>query len=255
MINKFMMPPKVIHYCWFGRNPLPPLALKCIASWKKFFPDCEIKEWNEDNFDVNMIPYTKEAYEAKKYAFVSDYARFWILYNYGGYYFDTDVEIVKSFEDIEDKIPFMGAEQKIYFKNDMYNVNPGLGLAAEKNNSIYKEVLEKYESLHFYDENGNVIPKTVCHYVSEILELHGLKRDNNIQKVDSITIFPADYFNPIDFVTHRMHITSRTHSIHWYMASWKKQNLQTKIKETSKKFIPEAFQRVINMLKNDRFKR
>ena len=77
------MIPKVIHYCWFGRNPLPPLAIKCIESWRKYLPDYEIKEWNEDNFDVNIISYTQEAYQAKKYAFVSDYARFWILYKYG----------------------------------------------------------------------------------------------------------------------------------------------------------------------------
>ena len=82
------MIPKVIHYCWFGRNPLPKSAQKCIASWRKYLPDYEIKEWNESNFDVNIIPYTAEAYKAKKYAFVSDYARFWILYKYGGLYFD-----------------------------------------------------------------------------------------------------------------------------------------------------------------------
>ena len=90
------MIPKIIHYCWFGRNPLPPLALKCIASWKKFFPDYEIKEWNEDNFDVNMIPYTKEAYEAKKWAFVSDYFRMEKVAEYGGIYFDTDVELMRN---------------------------------------------------------------------------------------------------------------------------------------------------------------
>ena len=101
------MIPKVIHYCWFGRNPLPPLAIKCIESWKKFLPDYEIKGWNEDNFDVNIIPYTQEAYQAKKYAFVSDYARFWILYKYGGIYFDTDVEVIRPLDDIIARGPFM----------------------------------------------------------------------------------------------------------------------------------------------------
>ena len=91
---------KIIHYCWFGGNPLPPLALECIASWKKFLPDYEIIQWNESNFDVNMIPYTAEAYKQKKYAFVSDFARFWIVYKYGGLYFDTDVEVVKPLNDI-----------------------------------------------------------------------------------------------------------------------------------------------------------
>lgn len=97
---------KVIHYCWFGRNPLPESALKCIASWRKFFPDHEIKEWNEENFDVNIIPYTRDAYQAGKYAFVSDYARFKILYEYGGLYFDTDVEIIKPMADIIETGPF-----------------------------------------------------------------------------------------------------------------------------------------------------
>ena len=91
--------PKVIHYCWFGGNPLPELAIKCIASWKNHLPDYEIKEWNESNFDVYRIVYTTEAYRLKKYAFVSDYARFWILYNYGGIYFDTDVEVIQSMDN------------------------------------------------------------------------------------------------------------------------------------------------------------
>ena len=102
--------PKVIHYCWFGRNPLPKMAVKCIASWRKFLPDYEIKEWNEDNFDVNIIPYTKDAYADGKYAFVSDFARFWILYRYGGVYFDTDVEVIKPMDDIIGRGPFMGLE-------------------------------------------------------------------------------------------------------------------------------------------------
>ena len=97
------MIPKTIHYCWFGRNQLPKSAIKCISSWRKFFPDYEIKEWNEDNFDVNSIPYTAEAYQVGKYAFVSDYARFWILYHYGGVYFDTDVEVIKPMDDIIEK--------------------------------------------------------------------------------------------------------------------------------------------------------
>ena len=108
-LNHIMIP-KIIHYCWFGRNPLPELAQKCIASWKKYLPDYEIKEWNEDNFDVNIIPYTAEAYAAKKYAFVSDYARFWILYKYGGIYFDTDVEVIRPIDDIIAKGNFMGCE-------------------------------------------------------------------------------------------------------------------------------------------------
>ena len=124
------MIPKVIHYCWFGRNPLPPFAVKCIESWKKFLPGYEIKEWNEDNFDVNIIPYTQEAYEARKYAFVSDYARFYILYHHGGIYFDTDVEVIKSIDDIIERGAFMGCENEAKPGATALAVAPGLGLGC-----------------------------------------------------------------------------------------------------------------------------
>jgi mannosyltransferase OCH1-like enzyme len=124
------MIPKVIHYCWFGRNPLPPFAVKCIESWKKFLPGYEIKEWNEDNFDVNIIPYTQEAYEARKYAFVSDYARFYILYHHGGIYFDTDVEVIKSIDDIIERGAFMGCENEAKPGATALAVGPWPGLQS-----------------------------------------------------------------------------------------------------------------------------
>ena len=131
--------PKIIHYCWFGGKELPESAKKCIDSWKRFFPDYKIKEWNESNFDINYCDYTKEAYEAKKWAFVSDVARFKILYENGGFYFDTDVEVIKSFDDIISNGAFMG------FENDKKClVNPGLGLGVEAGNQFYKEMLDLY---------------------------------------------------------------------------------------------------------------
>uniref|UniRef100_UPI004027572F glycosyltransferase n=1 Tax=Segatella hominis TaxID=2518605 RepID=UPI004027572F len=139
------MIPKIIHYCWFGLGPLPELAQKCIASWKKYLPDYEIKEWNEDNFDVNIIPYTAEAYQAKKYAFVSDYARFWILYKYGGIYFDTDVEVIRPIDDIVERGNFMGFETgpKLQLKEDASeaSVNPGLGMGVAPGLGLIKKML------------------------------------------------------------------------------------------------------------------
>ena len=123
--------PKIIHYCWFGGKPLPKSAIKCINSWKKFFPDYEIKEWNESNFDVNMIPYTKEAYAAKKYAFVSDFARFWVPHEYGGIYFDTDVEVIRPMDDIIARGAYLGMENRTA-------INPGLGMAAPAGHPFYK---------------------------------------------------------------------------------------------------------------------
>lgn len=215
--------PKIIHYCWFGRNPLPESAHKCINSWKKFFPDYEIKEWNEDNFDVNSIPYTREAYAAKKYAFVSDYARFKILYEHGGLYFDTDVEVIKPMEDIIAAGPFMGIEVSSDGKN-LPLVNPGLGLGAEAGNSIYRQVLDYYKTLHFLKNDGTPNPVTVVKHTTKILTENGLKNSNDIQSIGGIWIYPKEYFNPFDSLTGIMTETSNTRTIHWYTMSWLNQS-------------------------------
>lgn len=166
---------KTIHYCWFGRGELPEKAKQCIESWKKFCPDYEIKEWNEDNFDMNSCAYVKEAYEAKKWAFVSDYARFEILYKYGGLYFDTDVELVKSFDDIVSKGTFMGLQPGKKTVHGMeYEVNPGLGLGSEPGVEVFKEIIEFYHQLHFVTGNGGQNIKTIVDYTTEILKKHGI---------------------------------------------------------------------------------
>lgn len=214
------MIPKTIHYCWFGRNPLPPLAERCMASWRKFMPDYEIKVWNEDNFDVNAIPYTAEAYKAKKYAFVSDYARFWIVFNYGGVYFDTDVEVIKPMDDILANGAYMGFEWNPGRMATGY-VNPGLGFAAERGNTVIGMIMRHYCTLHF---NGT--SQTVVHHATNILVGLGLEKKVGIQCVGGINIYPSEFFAPIHFVTHRIHITENTHTVHQYMASWSnKQNL------------------------------
>lgn len=217
------MIPKIIHYCWFGRNPLPESAQKCIASWQKFLPDYEIKEWNEDNFDVNIITYTKEAYEAKKYAFVSDYARFWILYHYGGLYFDTDVEVIKPFDDIVERGPFMGMEfcgGTTLGVAPGLGVNPGLGLGVTPGLGLYKTLLELYVTLHFRNEDGTYNKKTIVTYTTEELLKHGLIPKEDIQIVAGIWIYPPDFFNPLDDLTGRLKISDNTRSIHWFMNSW-----------------------------------
>ncbi len=217
------MIPKVIHYCWFGGKPLPKMALKCIESWKKYFPDYEIKQWNEANFDVNIIPYTSEAYKAKKYAFVSDYARFWLLYNYGGVYFDTDVEVIKNMDDIIAKGAFMGCERdasvNVGDMGDML-VAPGLGLAANPGLGLYKEMLNVYKELHFVNPNGSYNQKTIVAYTTEVLLKHGLKQMSGIQECDGVWIYPTEYFCPLNFYTEELKLTDNTRSIHWYTASW-----------------------------------
>ena len=211
--------PKIIHYCWFGRNPLPESALRCIESWQTFFPDYEIKQWNEDNFDVNIIPYTQEAYSAKKYAFVSDYARFYLLHQYGGLYFDTDVEVIKSFSPILAYGPFMGCERDSTDSGGI-GVAAGLGLGALPGMDIYQKILTQYQTLHFIREDGSLNIKTVVDYVTNTLKDHGLQDVPGIQQVADIRIYPKEYFCPKIMDTDDIHITENTYSIHHYDASW-----------------------------------
>lgn len=202
---------KTIHYCWFGKNPKPKLILKCIESWKKFCPDYDIKEWNEDNFDVTCCDYVREAYEAKKWAFVSDYCRFYVLYKQGGIYLDTDVELLKPIDWLGEN--FVGFESET-------RVNSGLVRAAEKGNNVCKLMLDSYASDHFLKQDGSFNLLTVCDRETRILCLHGMKTDNSFQIIENTKIYPSDYFNPTDMSNGKVSISSNTVSIHHYAASW-----------------------------------
>ena len=221
------MIPKVIHYCWFGRNPLPPLTKRCIDSWRRYLPDYEIKEWNEDNFDISIVPYTREAYAAKRYAFVSDYARFWILYHHGGVYFDTDVEVIKPMDEFIQRGAFMGCEREYVdprgsngSHHPSLDVNPGLGLSAEPGMEVYKRLLDVYGAMHFLNEDNTPNLKTVVAYTTEVLSDFGLHYVEGIQSCGGITIYPKEYLCPKNYQTFETKITPNTYTIHHYDGSW-----------------------------------
>lgn len=249
MVNNSI--PKVIHYCWFGGNPLPELAVRCIESWRKFFPGYEIKEWNETNFDVNIIPYTAQAYKAKKYAFVSDYARFWILYNYGGLYFDTDVEVVENMDTIVSKGSFMGCENWAQpgATPALLGVNPGLGLGVSHGLGLIGEILDHYKTLSFLDKNGKPNLETIVEITTKLLCKYGLQNVNEIQNVRGVNIYPKDYFCPIDMITEKLKISSNTVSIHWYMGSWVEHRQWRNIRSFLRKILPEQLFLAYNKLK------
>lgn len=176
---------KVIHYCWFGKNPKPDIVLKCIESWKNYCPDYTIVEWNESNFDVNCCNYVSEAYTAKKWAFVSDYCRFYVLYHQGGIYLDTDVELIKALDGLTDC--FVGFESN-------ERVASGLIRAAQKGDKICQLMLQSYENDCFLCSDGSYNLMTVCERETTILCKLGLKKDNTLQVISGTTIYPVDFF-------------------------------------------------------------
>jgi mannosyltransferase OCH1-like enzyme len=225
------MIPKIIHYCWFGRSFLPQSAIKCIDSWRRLLPDYEIKEWNEDNFDVCITTYTEEAYRLGKYAFVSDYARFWILYHYGGLYFDVDVELLKPIDDIIARGPFMGLEKmEGSKKGDVVAVAAGLGLGTYKAHEFYREILEHYNHSHFISWRGKMTG-TVVNVITGLLGTKGNIDKNSISYCAGLYIYPDEYFDPMNYYTGETLITANTRSIHHYAATWRDNKKQRLLKK------------------------
>lgn len=206
------MIPKKIHYCWFGRGEKPKLAKKCIASWKKYCSDYEIIEWNEDNFDLDRNGYTRYCYDNKKWAFLSDFARLVAVAEQGGLYFDTDVEVVRSFDSLLNSEAFFGWE------NDSH-VASGLGFGAKAHHPAVMKMLQSYDEL--LSNGAGEFPLIVCPKINtEALEAFGLRLDGTLQNLNGTVILPSEYMNPYDDPTGRLNITENTYSIHWYSKSW-----------------------------------
>ncbi len=207
------MIPKKIHYCWFGRGAKQKLALKCLASWRKFCPDYEIIEWNEDNVNLEEYPYLKWCYENRKWAFLSDFVRLLAVYKHGGIYLDTDVEVIKSFDDLLDCQAFYG------FETDDF-VNSGHAFGAEAKHSSVLSMIKQYEQLTA-NKNGDFELISCPKLNTEALLPLGLKQNGKYQElIDGTIIYPAEYFNPYNDPTGILSIADRTYSIHWYSKSW-----------------------------------
>lgn len=203
------MIPKKIHYCWFGRGEKSDKAKKCIASWHRLCPDYEIIEWNEDNFDIHMNPYTEMCYAERKFAFLSDYARLWILEREGGLYFDVDVEVIRSFDPLLTHEAFFG------FENNEY-VASGLGFGTEAGHPVVRAMLTAYDPL--LDGVHGTVGCPILN--TQALDTFGLVKNGQTQEVGGAVIYPADYFNPYDDILGKLRKTRNTYSIHWFAKSW-----------------------------------
>lgn len=208
--------PKILHYCWFGGKPKPPLAEKCIRSWKKFCPDFEIREWNESNFDLEQVPaYVRQAYEAGRWAFVSDYVRLRALTEVGGVYLDTDVEIVRPLD------PFLKHEAFAGFEH-LERVQTGV-LACRKGFPLFQEFLAYYDTAVFRRPDGSMDTTTNVEILTGICRKKGLVFNDAFQVVDGLAVYPREVFCPVDYDTMKLKKTRKTITIHWFSGSWQTQ--------------------------------
>ena len=205
--------PKIIHYCWFGRKPKPELAEKCIRSWKKFCPDYEILEWNEDNFDVTAAPkYVQQAYEQRRWAFVSDFVRLKALTELGGVYMDTDVEVIKPLDPYLHHQAFAGFEHP-------ERVQTGL-LACEKDFPLFREFMAYYDTASFLQSDGTPDVTTNVEILTRLCRERGMVCNDTYQEIAGLAIYPREIFCPVDYDSQKLKKTRKTVTIHWFSGSW-----------------------------------
>lgn len=213
------MIPKIVHYCWFGGNPIPKDAQKCVASWRRYLPDYEIKEWNESNFDINSNQYVREAYEQRKFAFVTDYVRLYVLYHEGGIYMDTDVEVLKSYDPFLKHIAFSGFENNNYIPTGM--------MASEKGGVWVADLLKDYDNRHFVKEDGSLDTTTNTFLITQTTLKYGLVLNNSFQDIKGVvTLYPSDYFCPKDHTDGLIKLTDNSVCIHHFAGSWLPKDVQ-----------------------------
>ena len=223
------MIPKKIHYCWFGGKEKPALAQACLRSWKRFAPDFELKEWNENNFDLSAAPlYVRQAMEAGRWAFVTDYVRLVALTQYGGVYMDTDVELKKPLTPYLHHRAFAGFES-------MDAVQTGL-LACEPGFPLFEAFLRHYDTAVFLREDGSTDLTTNVEILTRLCVERGLRLDNSKQCVDDLTVYPKEVFCPVEYETGKLKKSRKTVCIHWFSASWHtQQELDQMAKEKHQK--------------------
>jgi len=237
--------PRLIHYCWFGGKPLPSLSKKCLKSWKRYLPDYKIILWDETTFDIAVHPYTREAYGAKKWAFITDYIRLYVLYHFGGIYMDTDVEVIKPLTRFLTDPAFTCFQPPDHIHPDKIVIQTGM-IGAEKGNLWIKKMLDYYENKSFLDKNGvpdltaNPFPLTDI-----TIKEFGLKLDLSFQTLmDAVVIYPQDYFCPINWKDNKIIQSENTYAIHHFSGSWisdKQYSKSIKLRKQAGIFLKKTF--------------
>lgn len=222
--------PKIINYMWLGRKNMPDNLKRCIDTWHKFCPDYEIIEWNENNYDINKHPYMVEAYEHGCYGFVPDYARIDILYNQGGIYMDTDIELLKNLDPLLNQEAFCGLEK-------WQVVNLGGCSGAVPGNSMIKMFLDARNGVHFIDEDGNINKNTCGFYDTNIILDLGYQMNGKTQNINGMNIYAYDYFHPFDYMSGITNITENSYSIHRFNGGWMDDKMKVQNKKTQEEYM------------------
>ena len=209
--------PKVIHYCWFGRGRIPERYREWMDSWKKYCPDYEIIEWNEDNYDITKNAYMMQAYEAKRWGFVPDYARLDIIYQYGGIYLDTDVEVLQPLDPLLHQEAFAGFQEATGT-----NVGLGLGLGSIPLNPLVKEMRDAYDHLTFVNADGSLNLTASPYYQTQVLLRHGLRQDGRFQQLPHLNLYPKVFFSPMNHYSRVVRKNENSYLLHHFDGSWVK---------------------------------
>ena len=231
-ISNFKEPqiPKIIHYMWLGKKELPDLLKRCMESWQKYCPDYHIQRWDESNYDIEKNLYMKNAYKEGKYGFVPDYARLDILYQYGGIYMDTDIELIKPLDDLLGQDSFCGVEK-------WQTINFGGCSGAVKGSRAIEKFLEARQLLTFYDESGHIDTNTCGYYDTLTALKYGYQINGQKQKVMGMTIYPSDYFHPYDYMSGMLEITHNTYSIHHFNGGWLDKGMREENSRAKERYI------------------
>lgn len=221
------MIPKIIHFCWLSGDPFPDPIQRCIDSWNKILPDYEIMLWDTHRFDINSNTWVKQAYENKKYAFAADYLRLYALYHYGGIYLDSDVEVLKSFNDLLNLPYFIGVDSQSKIEAAI--------IGTENHNKWIGDCLEYYKNRNFVNPDGTFDMKTLPIIMEECITK--TKRMDYIDSISSfnndnlsVKLLPFNYFCSKRHDTGIVQITENTYSVHHFAMSWKSSKLHTLIK-------------------------
>ena len=238
MLSQNALIPKKLHYMWLGGNPLPNKLKKCIDSWKEYCPDYEIVKWDEDNYDIEKHPYMRQAFENGAYGFVPDYARLDILYNEGGFFLDTDVELRKNIDNLRYQQAFCGVEK-------WQIVNFGGLSGAVKGHPMIKSFLDSRETISFYNADGSLNKNTCGYYDTMVALEHGYVINGRTQCVNGMNIYASDYFHPFDYMSGMLNETDNTYSIHWFNGGWLDDNMK-KANEEAMQTYSDLYRRALN---------